>query len=49
MHKISFQQITKEGLQLLGGTIEAMAEAEGLFAHRNAVSIRLKEIENGIK
>lgn len=49
IHKISFQQITKEGLQLLGGTIEAMAEAEGLFAHRNAVSIRLKEIENGIK
>ena len=47
MHKISFQQITKEGLQLLGGTIEVMAEAEGLLAHRNAVSIRLKEIENG--
>lgn len=49
MHKISFQQISKEGLQLLGGTIEAMAEAEGLLAHRNAVSIRLKEIENGIE
>ncbi|MCK9628257.1 MAG: histidinol dehydrogenase [Bacteroidales bacterium] len=49
MHKISFQQITKEGLQLLGGTIEAMAEAEGLLAHKNAVSIRLKEIENGVE
>ena len=47
MHKISFQQITKGGLRLLGGTIEVMAEAEGLIAHRNAVSIRLKEIENG--
>jgi histidinol dehydrogenase len=47
MHKISFQQITKAGLQLLGETIEVMAEAEGLIAHRNAVSIRLKEIENG--
>ena len=49
MNKISFQQINKEGLQLLGGTIEAIAEAEGLLAHRNAVSIRLKEIENGIE
>lgn len=44
MHKISFQQITKEGLKLLGETIEVMAEAEGLLAHRNAVSIRLKEM-----
>jgi len=40
--KITFQQLSKEGLQNLGKTIEIMAEAEGLFAHKNAVSIRLK-------
>ncbi len=38
---ITFQKITKEGLQNLGETIEIMAEAEGLQAHKNAVSIRL--------
>jgi len=40
--KITFQNLSKEGLQNLGKTIEVMAEAEGLFAHKNAVSIRLK-------
>ncbi|KAB1232356.1 histidinol dehydrogenase [Chryseobacterium viscerum] len=40
--KITFQHLSKEGLQNLGETIELMAEAEGLFAHKNAVSIRLK-------
>ncbi|WP_265427692.1 histidinol dehydrogenase [Chryseobacterium sp. YIM B08800] len=40
--KITFQNLSKEGLQNLGNTIELMAEAEGLFAHKNAVSIRLK-------
>ncbi|MEG0759952.1 histidinol dehydrogenase [Chryseobacterium sp.] len=40
--KITFQDLSKEGLQNLGNTIELMAEAEGLFAHKNAVSIRLK-------
>ncbi|WP_347160365.1 histidinol dehydrogenase [Pontibacter chitinilyticus] len=42
--KITFQHITPEGLQGIGKTIETMAEAEGLQAHRNAVSIRLKEL-----
>ena len=41
--KITFQNLSKEGLQNLGKTIELMAEAEGLFAHKNAVSIRLNE------
>lgn len=41
--KITFQNLSKEGLQNLGKTIELMAEAEGLFAHKNAVSVRLKE------
>jgi histidinol dehydrogenase len=40
--KITFQKITKDGLQNLGNTIELMAENEELFAHKNAVSIRLK-------
>lgn len=42
--KITFQYITPEGLRQLGGTIETMAAAEGLEAHKNAVSIRLKEV-----
>ena len=41
--KITFQKITKSGLQNLGKTIEVMAENEELIAHKNAVSIRLKD------
>ena len=44
--KITFQELTKEGLLNIGETIEIMAEAEKLIAHKNAVSIRLKEINN---
>jgi len=39
--KITFQEITQEGLKSLGPTIEIMAEAEWLEAHKNAVSVRL--------
>jgi histidinol dehydrogenase len=42
--KITFQHISQEGLQNIGRTIEVMAEAEGLQAHKNAVSIRLKKL-----
>lgn len=45
--KITFQKITKLGIQNLGKTIEIMAEAEQLVAHKNAVSIRLKKLQNG--
>lgn len=41
--KITFQEITKEGIQELGKTIEVMADNESLLAHKNAVSLRLKE------
>ncbi len=41
--KITFQEISKEGIKNLGTTIEIMAENELLFAHKNAVTIRLKE------
>ncbi|HHB52446.1 MAG TPA: histidinol dehydrogenase, partial [Saprospiraceae bacterium] len=40
--KITFQKLTKAGLNGIGKTIELMAEAEGLLAHKNAVSIRIK-------
>jgi histidinol dehydrogenase len=43
--KITFQKLSKEGLKMLGSTIELMAEAEGLYAHKNAVSIRLTKAE----
>ena len=43
---ITFQKITKEGLVNIGNTIELMAEAEGLQAHKNAVTIRLNDIKN---
>lgn len=43
--KITFQEITKEGIQNIGKTIEIMAENEQLDAHKNAVSIRLKTLE----
>lgn len=46
LKSISFQQLSKEGLQNIGSAIEIMAEAEGLQAHRKAVSIRLKELRN---
>lgn len=42
--KITFQHLTKEGITNLGKTIEIMAENEGLQAHKNAVSVRLKSI-----
>ena len=48
--KITFQQIDKRGIRNIGKAVQTMAAAEGLDAHKNAVSIRLKEIndENGI-
>ncbi|GAB0157779.1 histidinol dehydrogenase [Chryseobacterium sp. Alg-005] len=41
--KITFQHLSEEGLKNLGKTIEIMAQAEGLAAHKNAVTIRLKQ------
>jgi len=42
--KVTFQQISKEGIQQIGKTIITMAEAEGLDAHANAVKIRLNQL-----
>ena len=40
--KITYQKLTEEGLKNIGKTVEIMAKAEGLDAHANAVSVRLK-------
>ncbi|MGZ3885065.1 MAG: histidinol dehydrogenase [Bacteroidia bacterium] len=42
--KITYQNLSKKGILALGKTIGRMAEAEGLFAHKNAVDIRMKEL-----
>jgi histidinol dehydrogenase len=39
---MTFQKISNEGIQNIGKAIETMAEAEGLQAHKNAVTLRLK-------
>jgi histidinol dehydrogenase len=39
--KITFQELSKEGIRNIGPAIELMAEAEQLFAHKNAVTLRL--------
>ncbi|NQT59115.1 MAG: histidinol dehydrogenase [Bacteroidetes bacterium] len=43
--KITFQEITPEGLKKLGPVIEVLAEAESLIAHKQAVSVRLQKLE----
>lgn len=43
--KITFQKITRQGIQSIGPAIELMAEAEGLQAHKNAVTLRLAELK----
>ncbi|MBW6534615.1 MAG: histidinol dehydrogenase [Mariniphaga sp.] len=44
MKKITFQEITENGLKSIGSAIETMAAAEQLEAHKNAITLRLKEI-----
>ena len=46
IRKITFQEITREGIQNVGPAIEVMAANEHLDAHKNAVSIRLKSLNN---
>lgn len=40
--KITFQHLTSQGIQNIGKTVEVLAELEGLQAHKNAVTVRLK-------
>jgi len=44
--KITFQKLNAQGIQNIGPAIELMAVAEELFAHKNAVTLRLKSLEN---
>lgn len=44
--KITFQEITREGIGRLGPVIELMAESENLWGHKNAVNVRLKRQDN---
>jgi histidinol dehydrogenase len=43
--KITFQELSAEGIQNIGRAIEVMAEAEQLIAHKNAVTVRLKNLK----
>ncbi|HVE55752.1 MAG TPA: histidinol dehydrogenase [Pyrinomonadaceae bacterium] len=45
--KITFQKLTADGIRNLGQTIECLAEAENLQAHKNAISVRLAAIDRG--
>lgn len=44
MKQITYQKVTEEGIKNIGPAIELMAEAEGLQAHKNAVTLRLKSL-----
>jgi len=46
MKKVTFQEISSQGIQNIGLAVEILAEAEQLEAHKNAVSIRLKSLES---
>ena len=45
MKSMTFQRISEKGIQGIGSAIELMAEAEGLQAHKNAVTLRLKSLK----
>ena len=49
VRKTTFQEITQEGLQKLGPTIEVLAQNELLDAHKNAVTLRLKTLQKNKK
>lgn len=46
LKSMTFQKISEKGIQHIGKTIEIMAEAEGLTAHKNAVTLRLKSLKS---
>ncbi|MGM9702051.1 MAG: histidinol dehydrogenase [Prevotella sp.] len=43
--KITFQHLTEEGIRRIGPAVEAMAAAESLDAHKQAMTVRIKEVE----
>ncbi|TQD39056.1 histidinol dehydrogenase [Haloflavibacter putidus] len=46
LKSITYQKISETGLQNIGKSVEILAEAEGLQAHKNAVSLRLESLKN---
>ena len=42
MKRSQVQMVSREGLEVIGDTIETLAQAEGLFAHANSVKLRRK-------
>ena len=46
LKQMTFQKISAEGLRNIGPAIETMAQAEGLQAHKNAVTLRLNDLNN---
>lgn len=46
LKQMTFQKISKEGIRAIGPAIEAMAAAEGLEAHKNAVTLRLNDLKD---
>lgn len=43
--KITFQHLTPQGIQSIGRAVEVMAEAESLDAHRNAMTLRMQDLQ----
>ena len=46
LKQMTFQKISLQGIKTIGPAIEQMAEAEGLQAHKNAVTLRLNDLKN---
>lgn len=46
VRKVTFQQLDEKGIKNIGPAVELMADAEALFAHKNAVTLRLKKLSN---
>ena len=45
MKSMTFQKISEQGIKNIGNAIELLAEAEGLQAHKNAVTLRLNSLK----
>ena len=46
IRKITFQHLTDDGIRNIGRAVEVMADKEGLYAHKNAMTLRIKDILN---
>lgn len=45
VRKMTFQELSEEGIRQIGKAVEVMAAAESLDAHKNAMTVRLKSIQ----